>query len=89
MVREGSLLSKVTAGVTIFVVISMLGFGLKLYAGQQDRYTGSQAKDDRAAVLEYVSENYTTKELSSVRFQSIIDRLERIEKKIDRAEREK
>ena len=89
MVKEGSMLSRVTAGVTIVVVIATLSFGMKLYAGQGDRYTATDARADQAKVFLYNESVYVHKDLSEQRYDVIIARLDRIERKIDAAAMEK
>lgn len=86
MLNDGSMLSRVTAGVTIVIIVAMLGFGMSLYAGQEDRYTGSEAKTDRAEMLNYIEDHYTTKEVAKIHYDSLKEQLDRMELKIDRLE---
>ena len=80
---DGGMLSKITATVVSSLLIFMVLFSMKLYAGQQDRFTGTEAKDMRSEILDYVDNRYTRAELSIIQYEAILRRLDRIEAKLD------
>lgn len=85
--REGSLLSRVTAGVMTGVLIGMFGFGMKLHATQETLITRVEMKKEIQQTFDYMEEHYTREEIIEVQYQTIIKRLDDIERKIDKLER--
>jgi Tfp pilus assembly protein PilO len=81
---DGSVLSRIAVSVTSAAIIAMLLFGIKLYAGQQDRYTAQDARDDQSEQFLFNERVYSKKDVAAVQFKSIQDQLDRMEKKVDR-----
>lgn len=80
---DGGMLSKITATVVSSLLIFMILFSMKLYAGQQDRFTGTEAKDMRSEILDYVDSRYTRSQITVIQNRAILERLDRIEAKLD------
>jgi hypothetical protein len=81
--KEGSLLSQVAAGVLTALVISMISFSLILYSAHQNKFDSHDAEVLRADILKEVEIKYSRADVAVIQNQAIIERLDRIEEKLD------
>ena len=81
--KEGSLLSQVAAGVLTALVISMITFGFVLYADHQDSFNSHDAEAMKTEILKEVEIKYSRSDVAVIQNQAIIERLDRIEEKLD------
>ena len=85
MLKEGSLLAKVTATIVGSCLVAVVAFGMTAYKHVDNQMIHT----DASAVLEYVDEHYTREEVIALQNDEVLRRLTRIESKLDELQREK
>lgn len=89
MIKEGSTLSRVGTGIAIACLLTVLGFGLKVYGNQDQQFTKDDARAAQSEAFLYNESVYVHKDVSAAQFSAIKEQLDRMERKIDRLEAEK